>query len=199
VQIGSLTWWPDLGYGFDATSPIEYGGDYWSEYERRDATEIGRLITQSRIDLVKRNTGRTPVDVGIGAGAFVKAMKCFGYDINPIAVGWLKDNGAYIDPYSSFPGCMTFWDSLEHIPNPEELLRRLPVGGFVFCSIPVFNGPEQCIQSKHYKPGEHLWYWSHEGFIRYMESMKFFCLEWNNRETMLGRDSVKSYAFVNRP
>lgn len=197
-QIGSLTWFDDLGYGFDSTAPIEYSGDYLAEYERRDATEIGHKITQKRCELVRRHTTRQPVDIGIGAGAFVKAMECQGYDINQIAVKWLKENGKFIDPYQSFPGCLTFWDSLEHIPDPTELLRRIPVGGLVFCSIPVFDGPEQCVNSKHYKPGEHIWYWSHEGFLEYMAKQKFFCLEWNNCETMLGRDSVKSYAFVKR-
>jgi len=184
------------GYGLDETPAISYEADYWEEYQRRDVTEIGRALTKARCELVARHTKKVPVDIGIGAGAFVLASCGFGYDVNPVAVEWLKRGGRFIDPYQSFPGCLTFWDSLEHIPDPKALLNRVPRGGHVFAAIPVFENMEHCLNSKHYKPGEHLWYFTHEGFLAYMEDLGYSCLEHTNVETIIGREGVNSYAFV---
>lgn len=192
---GSLTWFNSLGFGHDNTPPIDYAGDYWAEYQRRDATDIGRELTQARVDLVQRHTRRAPLDIGIGAGAFVMASGGFGYDVNQIAVQWLKDNGKFIDPYQSHVGCLTFWDSLEHIPDPIALLRRVPIGGFVFVSLPIFDSMDHCLKSKHYKPGEHLWYFTNQGFVEYMSRAGFALFEMTNIESIIGRDSVVSFAF----
>lgn len=177
---------------------MDYGQNYWDEYLKRDNTDIGKKLTEARCAIVNRHTTRKPVDIGIGAGAFVNAINGYGFDVNPIAIKWLKDNGRFIDPYSGFVGCLTFWDSLEHIQNPKLLLDRVPVGSFVFVSIPVFSGMEDCLKSKHYKPSEHIWYFTHEGFLTYMGKINFFCLEHTNVESFIGRDGVMTYAFVKK-
>jgi hypothetical protein len=184
--------------GYHNAPPIDYAGDYWAEYEKRDATEMGKALTRERWRMVQRHTNRLPVDIGIGAGAFVLESGGMGYDVNQTAIDWLKAIGRYCNPYQSFPGCMTFWDALEHIPDPGAILSRVLRGGFVFVSLPVFDGFDGILKSRHYKPGEHIWYWTHDGFLAYMEKQGFACHEWNNTETKLGRDGILSYAFQKR-
>ncbi|MGA4815970.1 hypothetical protein ACPA9J_15915 [Pseudomonas aeruginosa] len=68
---------------------------------------------------------------------------------------------------------MTCWDSLEHIPEPEKLLDH--VGEWLFVSMPVYKDQADCLKSKHFKPGEHLHYWSVRGLIGWFAKMNFGC------------------------
>jgi len=62
---------------------------------------MGRKLTQARVDMVKKHYSGDVVDIGIGAGAFVQAMNCKGYDINARAVEDLVESGSYVDPYKT--------------------------------------------------------------------------------------------------
>jgi len=195
LESGSLVWDDSLGFGFCDTPAIDYDKDYFDHYLKLDETPTGKELVEFRRSLVDTRTQHVPIDIGIGGGAFVNAKNCFGYDINRKAVEWLKSIGKYVNPYISPVKCLTFWDSLEHIPHPTTLLNRVESGGMVFVSIPVFEGFEQCLRSKHFKPGEHLWYWTHEGFIMFMDGLNFKLMEWTNKESIIGRESVHTYVF----
>ena len=71
-----LTWLPDLGVGFydvrASVSAISIAS-YFAKYLGYRDTELGRRLTQCRVDLVDRHWAGPVVDVGIGAGAFVEA------------------------------------------------------------------------------------------------------------------------------
>ncbi len=191
-----LSWWPELGMGHHPAPPIEYEGGYWSEYRERDASEMGQALTKARCDLVNRYAaGHWVVDSGIGGGRFVEEHSAWGFDVNQEAVGWLKERGRYFDPYNddSAPFAITCWDSLEHIPDPEALVARAEQ--WVFVSMPVYESAEACIRSRHYKPGEHIWYWSHHGLLDWFKRQGFVCVEHNTMESLLGREGIHSYAF----
>lgn len=190
---GSLIWDDDKGFGFHTRKPISYETDYFTKYIDLDQTYIGYELTVERISFVERHTNNKPVDIGIGGGIFCKQKDCYGYDVNKSAVEWLIKEKRYKDPYSTHYDCMTFWDSLEHISQPEKLLAMCR--GWVFVSLPIFEDKEDCLNSKHYKPGEHIWYFTHDGFIAWMCSQGFKLHEYNNKETMLGREGIMSYAF----
>ena len=49
--------------------------------------------------------------------------------------------------------------------------------------------------SKHYRPGEHLYYFTELGFAQWMARHGFELLEVSNFETKAGRDSILSFAF----
>ena len=190
-----LIWWPELGMGYHPRDPISYEEDYWEKYLEYDNTELGNQLTQARKRLVLNNTTNEDlVDIGIGGGLFVRSMDCYGYDVNTKANEWLSSIDRYKDPYDDGPvKAITCWDAIEHIPNPVALLNN--VQEWVFASIPVFESAESVIQSKHYRPGEHIWYWSHEGFVKFMKRNGFMFTELNNDETKLGREDIMSYAF----
>lgn len=189
-----LIWWPEKKMGYHPRAPIDYDGDYWEKYLVYDATELGEKLTQARCNLVKKHTDKYGlVDIGIGGGKFVRDMDCLGFDVNLKAIAWLNEQGKFQDPYVKRVKAITCWDAIEHIPDPGALLRN--VDEWVFASIPVFESGDKVTSSKHYRPGEHIWYFTHEGFIHFMHRHGFQIMDLNDDETRLGRESIMTYAF----
>ncbi len=191
----NLIWWPELGMGYHPQEPISYDGDYWEKYLEYDNTDMGRDLTEARVNLVKKYTTNDDlVDIGIGGGLFVRTMDCQGYDVNAKANQWLLSTNRFKDPYTRPVAAITCWDAIEHIPDPVALLNQ--VEEWVFASIPVFNYDGTYVtSSKHYRPGEHIWYWSHNGFVKFMSKHGFKLRDFNDDETRLGRETIGSYAF----
>lgn len=195
----TLSWWPDLGIGYyPAVQPIQYDGAYWDEYRKRADTDVGRELTRCRVELVNRHLGDGPcIDIGIGSGQFVEARAgaTYGYDVNPKAIKWLKNRSGWRDPYSFEDSVqnITCFDSLEHIEAPERLVAR--VRGFCIVSIPIFTGPEHILRSKHFKPNEHLWYFTEQGLERWFCTMGFRLVAKNRMEEAVGREDIGSFVF----
>ncbi|SSU22388.1 Uncharacterised protein [Acinetobacter baumannii] len=187
-----LLWSEELGMGFHPRPPMDYSGPYFEKYQALDATPMGAALTAARVDMVRRHFDGEVLDVGIGGGRFVIESGGNGFDVNEEAVQWLKSRNAYADPYKGV-SAITCWDSLEHVPDPEALVRS--VGEWVFVSMPVYKDQADCLKSKHFKPGEHLHYWSVRGLIGWFAKMNFGCVEINERESDLGREGITSFAF----
>ncbi len=187
-----LLWSEELGMGFHPRPPMDYSGPYFEKYQALDATPMGTALTTARVDMVRRNFDGEVLDVGIGGGRFVVESGGKGFDVNEEAVQWLKSRNAYADPYKGV-AAITCWDSLEHVPDPEALVRS--VGEWVFVSMPVYKDQADCLKSKHFKPGEHLHYWSVRGLVGWFAKMNFGCVEINERESELGREGITSFAF----
>ncbi|HGW5085389.1 TPA: methyltransferase domain-containing protein [Pseudomonas aeruginosa] len=187
-----LLWSEELGMGFHPRPPMDYTGPYFEKYQALDATPMGTALTTARVDMVRRHFDGEVLDVGIGGGRFVVESGGKGFDVNEEAVQWLKSRNAYADPYKGV-AAITCWDSLEHVPDPEALVRS--VGEWVFVSMPVYKDQADCLKSKHFKPGEHLHYWSVRGLVGWFAKMNFGCVEINERESELGREGITSFAF----
>ncbi|HEK1482706.1 TPA: methyltransferase domain-containing protein [Pseudomonas aeruginosa] len=187
-----LLWSEELGMGFHPRPPMDYSGPYFEKYQALDATPMGAALTAARVDMVQRHFDGEVLDVGIGGGRFVIESGGKGFDVNEEAVQWLKSRNAYANPYKGV-AAITCWDSLEHVPDPEALVRS--VGEWVFVSMPVYKDQADCLKSKHFKPGEHLHYWSVRGLIGWFAKMNFGCVEINERESDLGREGITSFAF----
>lgn len=187
-----LLWSEELGMGFHPRPPMDYSGPYFEKYQALDATPMGTALTTARVDMVRRHFDGEVLDVGIGGGRFVVESGGKGFDVNEEAVQWLKRRNAYADPYKGV-AAITCWDSLEHVPDPEALVRS--VGEWVFVSMPVYKDQADCLKSKHFKPGEHLHYWSVRGLVGWFAKMNFGCVEINERESELGREGITSFAF----
>ncbi len=187
-----LLWSEELGMGFHPRPPMDYSGPYFEKYQALDATPMGTALTTARVDMVRRHFDGEVLDVGIGGGRFVVESGGKGFDVNEEAVQWLKSRNAYADPYKGV-AAITCWDSLEHVPDPEALVRS--VGEWVFVSMPVYKDQADCLKSKHFKPGEHLHYWSVRGLVGWFAKMNFGCVEINELESELGREGITSFAF----
>lgn len=190
-------WFPELEIGYYPVSvpPWEvYNGDYFAKYEGYASTELGRILTSLRLELVRRHYHGPLLDVGIGSGDFVAARNgTWGFDINPAAVTWLNDRGLFADPYQESFASASFWDSLEHIADFPRILAR--VREWAFMSLPIFDGPDDVLRSKHYRKDEHCWYFTERGLIGLMARFGWAVAEVSNRETMAGRWAIKSFAF----
>jgi len=187
-----MKWNDDKGWGFlEATEPCTK--DYWAEYRELDQTPLGRVLTALRCAMVC-DVAVDPasiVDVGIGGGAFCEAMECRGVDVDINALQWLAKNKLAWDGLP-IP-VMTFWDSIEHIANPGQFLAKAT--SWVFLSTPIYKDEADALASKHYKPNEHLWYFTEHGIKMFMREYGFRCYHENTLETDAGREGIGSYAF----
>ena len=87
------------------------------------------------------------------------------------------------------------WDVIEHLPEPWFYFRHVQLRSLVFVSIPLFYGLGGIRLSKHYRPNEHLYYFTEDGFVDWMEMHGFMKLEQQRFEIDAGRESVYSFAF----
>lgn len=190
----TFLWSEDLGYGWHSREPMSYEGDYFAKYQVLDATPMGAALTAARVELVRKYCDPTTVlDIGIGGGRFVQESGGYGYDVSREAVKWLSEQKCFEDPYVSPVTAITCWDSLEHIPEPEKLIER--VQDWVFLSIPIYDDVYHVLRSKHYKPGEHIWYHTLDGLIDWFDGMGFEVQEINSAEVELGREGIMSFVF----
>jgi len=177
---------------------IDYEFDYWNKYIDYEHKEISIKLNKLRCNLVEKYS-TSIIDIGIGCGEFIKKIRITakGYDVNPLAVKWLKDRNLYCDVYNDFPKIdgITLWDVLEHIPNPESLINIIPDNCFVFLSIPIIDDFNKIYNFKHYRPKEHLTYFSRSGIINYFNILGFTLMEFNKDESIAGRESIESFVF----
>lgn len=183
---------------------IPYDDAYLATFDSpaySDST-IARAVNAGRCSLVARylRAGSSLLDIGAASGAFVKlaiaaGFDAKGYDVIPNAAARLYVQGLYSDNPDAFMA-VTMWDSIEHLENPVETLKRVRKNCLLFASVPVFDNLGAIRQSKHYKPGEHLYYWTPDGFVDYMALHGFRLLERSSHETEAGRDSIGAFAFI---
>ena len=197
---GDLTLCPESGvaYQTDMTVTAAYDGEYFDKCAGYKNGEIARRINMGRAKFVDHHyCPRGPMlDVGVGAGEFVefRGAGTFGYDINPTAVEWLKSRGRFRDKLAGWM-CYSFWDVLEHVPEPETYFRNVLQGSRLLTSIPIFSDLTRIRESKHYRPGEHLYYFTATGFVDWMASHKFELLGIETFEMRAGREDIWSFAF----
>jgi 2-polyprenyl-3-methyl-5-hydroxy-6-metoxy-1,4-benzoquinol methylase len=184
------------------TGAIEYGDAYHDHYKALEGTAVAQRLNDARVAMVARHAapGARVLDIGAGCGTFVRAARAagfetMGYDVIPKTVEALKAMGAFERSPESFD-VVTFWDALEHIEDPETALRDIPRGAVAIVAIPVFDDLKNIRASKHYKPGEHLYYFTPEGFTDWMAHYGFRLVETSDHEVAAGRESIGAFAFV---
>jgi hypothetical protein len=196
-----LIWDEQQGMGVH-TMPLDvgiYDASYWHKYVGYADTDLGRKLTAARLAFVRRfvRDDEDLTDVGIGSGDFIEARgggNTFGWDVNPIAIEWLRERYIGRDPRVRGAAHLSLWDTLEHIDDPAGLVDC--ARGCVFVSTPIYRDREHALGSRHLRPGEHRWYWTESGLVRWFARMGFRLLEPSSWfETELGRDSIGTFAF----
>jgi hypothetical protein len=203
AMLAGLVWVEEAGMGFSGQAlraPSIYDARYWANYEERALSPIAVALNQHRVDLVNRWVGPDAevCDIGIGCGTFIetRGAHTLGYDVNPLGVEWLEARNLWMDPYAFRVPTVTFWDAIEHIHDPAALLAN--VERFAFISVPIFADARDVLASKHYKPQEHIWYWTRDGLIRWMARQGFDCVEHGTPESLIGRENIHSFVFRRR-
>lgn len=186
-----------VAYQADRGHIVNYDEAYYSKCASYEGQAIAQRINAGRMRLVAEHFGAArAVDIGIGSGEFVRARpNTFGRDVNPVAMEWLKRCDLWAERLDEF-GAFTFWDVLEHVPDPGVYLDRVRLHGYVFASLPIFASLDEIRASKHYRPGEHLQYFTADGFVAWMQAHGFLLLEQSDFETSAGREAIGSFAFT---
>ncbi len=193
----------DYGWAFQKDfNNYDYGENYWKNYINLEETETAKKLNDFRKAISTKYANRI-LDVGIGSGAYLKTLSCdkYGYDVNPYANAWLKEQKIWHDPYKENNANINgfcFWDVLEHIENPNILLDRINLGTHIFVSLPVFSNLEMIHLSKHYKPNEHLQYFTTRGVINFLNLSGFFVKEIRSDESKIGRENVMTFVAQKR-
>ena len=200
VPFGELSYCYKKGimYQSDMTKSVAYDNHYFEDYVRKENSEIAKKLNAARTSITQKHC-TSVLDIGVGSGEFIKSsnIPVFGYDINQVAVRWLRQQNIYRDPYKEMPEVdgLTFWDSIEHIPNPGALLSLIEPSCFVFISVPIFSDLLRVRESKHFKMNEHYFYFTADGLITYMKDSGFNIIEISDEETKAGRESILSFVF----
>ncbi len=175
---------------------VPYDANYLAKCTAYEGNSVAKAVNAGRCALLMRHlpAGATVLDVGAGSGAFVRAaaswgFDCKGFDIIPAAADRLRAIGGYADDLSAFDA-VTMWDSIEHMEDPAQCLSAVHKGALLFVSVPVFADLRAIRASKHYRPGEHLYYWGAAGFVDWMASCGYRLLEQSAHETDAGRESI---------
>lgn len=191
-----------IAYQRDMRVTARYDATYLAKVDAYAGGEIAAKVNAGRLALISRHLpkGEALLDYGAGSGEFLTKARDAGYDargfeVIPDAASALKEAGLYADNPADF-AATCLWDTIEHLPNPEGTLKRIPKGGHLFASIPVFTDLRAIRNSKHYRPGEHLYYWTATGFCEWLALYGFRVLESSRHEMEAGRESVGAFAFV---
>lgn len=197
---GDLMLCPTRGIAYQrdmARYRVPYDEAYYQKCAGYDGSDIAQRINAGRVDLVDRHVGdeRRVLDIGVGSGEFVRARpSTWGFDINPRAVELLREAGKWADDLAAFRA-FSLWDVLEHIEMPNNYFRKMAPGSHLFCCLPIFSSVTAIRQSKHYRPGEHLYYFTERGLLNWMGEYRWEMLERSEYETGAGREDIVSYAF----
>jgi len=165
-----------------------YGREYHEKYVRYSRTELGRAISAERWEFVSRNMpgGGKLLDYGCGSGHFIDTnpngkFHVAGYDVNPFS-----GRSAQEVLRAEFDG-VTFWDSLERVPVPKALIAGLSRPEWVFLTVPDCSSVlgEQIMRWRHYRPGEHLHYFTPESLCVMLRGLGYSVREVNRKEAIL--------------
>lgn len=196
---------PHRGVAYQAdmdAGRVSYGSEYYEKVRAYEGSAIAQAVNNGRLELMDRHLtlDAKVIDVGAGTGDFMRAARAagfdaYGFEVMKKAISQLKHDGLFADDVSGFDA-VTIWDTIEHMEDPELTLRAIRKGARLFVSLPIFDDLGRIRESKHYRPGEHLYYWTEQGFIEWMGLYGFRLLEKSAHETAAGRESIGAFAFV---
>lgn len=98
----------------------------------------------------------TVLDYGCGVGWFAAFKPGFVKDMDTFDISPVPQTGILHEQYD----LLTMWDVLEHIPDFTELAPILKNTDFVAITLPIKPDGMAWNDFKHFKPGEHLHYYS---------------------------------------
>ncbi len=134
---------------------------------------------------------RSYLDYGCGTGSLVKHLKGKGIDAHGVepnekARNHHQENNTVVEQIDFLQKekfeVVALWHVLEHVPVPEELLRRLKgmisKKGALIIAVPNFQSKDAKMYKDHWAAFDvprHLWHFSREGLVRLAEQQGFAC------------------------
>lgn len=133
---------------------MDYDLEYFEKMLRLNSATAEK-ICKIRWEWVSEVKPRTVLDYGSGVGWF-RAHRPPGTEVFTFDVGPFPQTGI---PLKLFD-VVCFWDTLEHIPDFSKIEPILALTSWVALTLPIVDGPLSA--SKHFKPGEHLHYFTED-------------------------------------
>lgn len=138
--------------------------------------------------------GRRLLDVGCANGQFIEyanrlGMAGAGIDISEEMVEAARKNGLQCAVKDLFEldgkyDMLTFWDVLEHVPDPRRMLEKsrslLSVGGEIVIQTPCTGMISELFGERwlYYLPVQHLHLFSQESLFRLLSETGFAVVSW---------------------
>jgi hypothetical protein len=177
-----------------------YDAEYAHQYDNRPHEEMSRL----RWDFIRRclglREGSKILDIGYGNGAFLNqarraGMEIFGIDLHGEDFGIPEVN---YDTAVTFD-LICFFDSIEHFPEFDQILRLNAKNAIVSVPDPPNFFQAQPKLWRHYKPGEHLHYFSRTSldllFHRWGLTLKM--ADGHPEDALRGKLTIGNHAYDN--
>lgn len=134
----------------------------------------------------------TLLDYGCGVG-FMKALAPYNYCVDTFDIMPTPTTGITREEYD----IITMYDVLEHIPDFQDVAYILRTAKYAVISVPVKPADVPWKGYKHFKPGEHLHYFTDDLIKHLFDYMGFDFICQGNPECP-PRQYITSYIFKNR-
>jgi hypothetical protein len=108
------------------------------------------------------------LDYGSGIG-FFRDWRPEGVEVDTFDIADYPQTGKWHEKYD----IVCFFDVLEHLPNFSVVFDYLQTAKYVVLSIPILPEGVELTTWKHYKPGEHLHYFSEETLKTFLKTYDF--------------------------
>lgn len=164
--------------------PFHYPKYYHERYEKNPERELSYL----RVSVLSKFIGKNQsvLDYGGGSFAFRDFARECGFSIDSF-------NAHEEQPKRTYD-CVTLYDVLEHLPDPRGIFELSPQ--FFIVSVPDFSavtsGKEELKKWRHYKPDEHVHYFSFTALRRLFHNAGFVCVYESHIE-----DYIRKATFAN--
>ena len=133
-----------------------YDIEYYEKMLRKNSKTAEKisLIRWKFVSLIKPHT---VLDYGSGVGWF-RAYRPYNVEVDSYDIGKFPQTGILRDNYD----LICFWDVFEHLPNLVVIEDTINLANFVALSIPIKPLSQPISSWVHFKPGEHLNYFTEE-------------------------------------
>jgi hypothetical protein len=133
----------------------------------RQNSKTAEEICKIRWEFI-RSCGQRVLDYGSGVGWFrafrPEDKEVDSYDIGPYPQTGIRNNSYDV---------ICLWDVLEHLPSFEEMEDIFTQTSYVAVSIPIKPAKTKIENWKHFKPGEHLHYFTVESLDAFFKKYDF--------------------------
>jgi len=167
---------------------MTYDLDYYERMLRLNA-QTGEQISKVRWEWINEINPRIVLDYGSGCGFFrtyrPADITVYSYDVGPY-----PQTGIELTIYD----VVCFWDVLEHLPDFKPLEPVLALSRYVALSLPIKPQDTLWNDWKHFKPGEHLHYWTGETVQEFFQKYGFKLMKSGYPECP-PRQDIKSFLF----
>ena len=168
---------------------IKYDLNYYEKMLRQNSRSAEK-IAKVRWNFIRQLNPRFVLDFGSGVGWF-RAYKPEGIEVDSFDIGPYPQTGILRDYYN----LICFWDVLEHISGFDSIKDVLTLTDYVALCVPI--KPEKALLEtwKHFKPGEHLNYFTEKSLDETFKKYSFHLLAKASPECP-PREDVLSFIYI---